>query len=696
MTHHWQMKPLPRLCLWILVRIYIFEIQDSFGDGICCANGNGFVYIYLGTTPKRDRVILFDDGNFGFGRQQSFNASDTGLLGFTSFPSNSPSTSLTPSQSAQPSRSSVLISVWIQLNVFAISISWEIIRKVDREVIFSVSPGSYGVPLARVNQTLSVEAGVEYVFVVMDIAGLGLCCDWGYGNAFVYLGSEPSDDMVLVFDDGQFELERNHTFVASSSGILDEGIPTAAPTATNVAITVFFSLDRMPEEFAWAIAEADPFSIIAGFEYGTYTVPNANVTVTLNLQQGVNYSIELADLGDNGICCTSGNGFFGISFGTVAGKQLLYYNNGSFGDYVNDFFVVSEDSITATPSSGPIVTPTLSSSTVPTIFAPSTIPSVAPSNEEPIQCFSGRTQVKVEGRGYVGMGNLKIGDSVLVRNNKYEPVYSFGHKHNSAETEYIQIFTDSSHQPIEISRDHMIFLEGLRSVPASSVEVGDNLIRDGGDPYAPLLAKVVSIKTAVRTGSYAPFTESGTIVVNGILASCFVAFQGKEHLHIGGIATPLSYQWLAHIFEAPHRIIFNLGLCKRGDETYTPEGLSHWVDAPLKVSRWMLRQHSYVLCLVLIPALASFAVVALFEYIAFRLLSVISMPFVLLAVMTVIYIFGVFAIHDVKTKMIQRCSSWRQFVGIWCGVACWVYASAACLLYLKPSSSEVAWRLDRW
>jgi len=329
--------------------MYIFEIQDAFGDGICCANGNGFIYIYLGTILKRDRIILFVDGNFGFDRQQTFNASDAGLLGFTSFPSFSPSTSLAPSQSAQPSRPSVTVSVWIRLSLIATAIGWEIIRKVDGEVVFSVPPFSYerAAALTQVNETLQLEAEVEYVFVVVNIVGEGLCCNWGYGNAFVYLGTEPSDDMVLVFDDGQFGVERNHTFVASSSGVLNEGIPTAAPTSTNVAVTVFFSLDLKPEEFAWAVAEGDPFSIVTAFEFGTYTVPNANVTETLYLQQDVNYSVELADLGDNGICCKFGNGSFGISLGTVAGEQLLYYNDGNFGDFVGGFFVVSEDNVIA-------------------------------------------------------------------------------------------------------------------------------------------------------------------------------------------------------------------------------------------------------------------------------------------------------------------------------------------------------------
>jgi len=252
------------------------------------------------------------------------------------------------------------------------------------------------------------------------------------------------------------------------------------------------------------------------------------------------------------------------------------------------------------------------------LFVPTSAPSAAPTiSPAPTRgggfniCFSGHNEVEIKGKGRVEMKNLRIGDMVLVGDNKYESVYSFGHLDDHDESEYLQIYTGSSspthRRPLEISSDHMVFVEGHHSVPASRVEIGDKLIL-GSDPHT--LVEVVAIKSIVRRGSYAPFTKSGTIVVNDILASSFVAFQDEEYLHIGGYATPLSFQWLAHTFEAPHRMICALGFC---GETYTPEGVSHWVHVPLEVSQWMLRQHLVVLCLVFVPVLAFFGVLALLE-----------------------------------------------------------------------------------
>mmetsp|Transcript_9711 Transcript_9711/g.22373 ORF Transcript_9711/g.22373 Transcript_9711/m.22373 type:complete len:455 (+) Transcript_9711:64-1428(+) len=247
------------------------------------------------------------------------------------------------------------------------------------------------------------------------------------------------------------------------------------------------------------------------------------------------------------------------------------------------------------------------------LFAPTSAPSVAPTTDEsdgPGICFSGRNVVEVKGKGAVRMKDLNIGDFVLVGDNNYEPVYSFGHVNHITKTNYLQFFfKDSFLRPLEISGDHMVFVEGYRAVPASSVQIRDRLIL-GSDTLE--LADVDGIQTVVRRGSYAPFTKSGRIVVNGILASSFVAFQDKEHLHIGEISTAFSYQWLARTFEAPHRLICHVGLC--GDvETYTREGVSHWVHVPLKVSRWMLRQHPIILCLVFVPALIFYWFVSLIE-----------------------------------------------------------------------------------
>jgi hypothetical protein len=204
------------------------------------------------------------------------------------------------------------------------------------------------------------------------------------------------------------------------------------------------------------------------------------------------------------------------------------------------------------------------------------------------------------------MKDLVIGDMVRVMNDKFEPIYSFGHKSSGETTTMLQIMTEGVLKPLEISHDHMVMVEGTRrALPASLIKAGDLLLTANGT-----LAPVLWTTQVLRTGIVAPFTESGSIFVNNILASNYISFQGSEHLVFGKLKTPFSYQWLAHAFAAPHRIAFRLGI---GHEYYTESGISHWVDLPYKVATWSLKQNTWVLVAVLLPVLVVFGFFLLLE-----------------------------------------------------------------------------------
>ena len=117
------------------------------------------------------------------------------------------------------------------------------------------------------------------------------------------------------------------------------------------------------------------------------------------------------------------------------------------------------------------------------------------------------------------------------------------------------------------------------------------------------------MKKIVLQGAYAPFTPAGAVVVNGVRASSFIALQDSETLKIAGIDTGLTFQFLAHTFERPHRLwCRHLSNCE--EVQYTTEGISLWVDVPHKVARWFLDQNSVVMVVVALPLLGLFAVLA--------------------------------------------------------------------------------------
>ena len=239
------------------------------------------------------------------------------------------------------------------------------------------------------------------------------------------------------------------------------------------------------------------------------------------------------------------------------------------------------------------------------LFEETPAPTAAPTGVPFGICFSGDSEVEVENKGSVKMSSLAVGDYVKVVDNKYEPVYSFGHKNDESSAEFLQIVTKGNRRPLELSKDHMVVIEGGRHVPASLVKRGDNLVTADGD-----LVVVKTIRTVMRKGIYAPFTASGSIIVNDIAASNYVAFQGSEYLQIAGVDTPFSFHWLAHIFNSVHRVAVMIGF---SGESYTETGVSQWVALPHKCGIWLLEQNAVVALAILLPSIALFGFVSMIE-----------------------------------------------------------------------------------
>lgn len=211
-------------------------------------------------------------------------------------------------------------------------------------------------------------------------------------------------------------------------------------------------------------------------------------------------------------------------------------------------------------------------------------------------CFSAQSTVMVKGKGEVAMDSLQIGDLVEVGRSKFSHVYSFGHHNVESPTEYLQLHHGGNKLPLEISEDHMVFVARLGAVPAGKVSVGDELVLRDNE-----LSVVTKISSVRRLGAFAPFTKTGTIIVSGVKASSYVSLQdGSGSFSIGGIDV-LSMHWLAHAYQAPHRLACLIGMCK--SETYTESGISHWVHRPLLAFTWLYNQHPIVANSLSVPAL---------------------------------------------------------------------------------------------
>ena len=180
-------------------------------------------------------------------------------------------------------------------------------------------------------------------------------------------------------------------------------------------------------------------------------------------------------------------------------------------------------------------------------------------------CFSAFDTVEAQGKGMISMDSLEIGD--YVRSGKdFSQVFSFAHLDLDREANFLQIHTEGSVAPLEITDNHMLFRND-KAVSAKEVSVGDML----GDN------KVTKITSVKRTGLYAPITYDGSIVVNGIKSSCYVQF--LDHVPAD------QHQVLEHMFFSLQRVAcsVNFGWCEA--ETYT-DGFSDY-------SRWAIKAYTY-------------------------------------------------------------------------------------------------------
>jgi len=212
-------------------------------------------------------------------------------------------------------------------------------------------------------------------------------------------------------------------------------------------------------------------------------------------------------------------------------------------------------------------------------------------------CFSSRSTVEVQDVGTITMDKLKIGDHVKTDAGRFEPVYSFGHYDNgpTQKSVFFQIHASGLTTPLELSHDHMVFIligdndqrRTRKTVTANKVQIGDTLIlikdsnKNNGEQQQHSVAVVTKISTVSRHGAFAPFTPSGMIVVNNVLASNYVSLLNDEN------DTPWWMQSVAHA-----SVWFRRVYCGRGcyGETYNDDdGIANWVRIPLAIGQFLVK-----------------------------------------------------------------------------------------------------------
>jgi hypothetical protein len=245
-------------------------------------------------------------------------------------------------------------------------------------------------------------------------------------------------------------------------------------------------------------------------------------------------------------------------------------------------------------------------------------------------CFPAESAVRGENGNKIAMKDLRIGDVVATGDNQFSRVYSFGHLDRTIKADYLELCLRNSRKPLVISESHMVLVAGGNFVRAGAVVVGDELVLEQGGT-----STVTKVTPVQRVGAYAPFTESGMIAVNGVVSSSYVSLEQHgdgSYFLLGTSVKIVSMQWLAHAFQAPHRMICRHAMQWCENETYTEDGISHWVHVPWKVSQWLLGQPVAVSAvfsiLVVMVGILLFVVETIHHFVAVLALMVLGLTLV--------------------------------------------------------------------
>ncbi|XP_068094713.1 sonic hedgehog protein [Hyperolius riggenbachi] len=211
-------------------------------------------------------------------------------------------------------------------------------------------------------------------------------------------------------------------------------------------------------------------------------------------------------------------------------------------------------------------------------------------------CFPGNASVSLEGGGTKAVRDLRLGDRVLAADEEGKLVYSdfltFLDKQEDEKKVFYAIQTAEHKQGIRLTAAHLLFVpqspangsRSLKSVFASDVRPGDQVFLADPETMALKVVTVEEVHQEEDVGAYAPVTAHGTLVINGVLASCYAVIE--EH------------HW-AHMAFTPLRFAFKLFSYLSPKDYYNPsptylqgEGI-HWYPRFLyRLGTWILDKDS--------------------------------------------------------------------------------------------------------
>ncbi|KAK5874816.1 hypothetical protein CesoFtcFv8_027367 [Champsocephalus esox] len=171
-------------------------------------------------------------------------------------------------------------------------------------------------------------------------------------------------------------------------------------------------------------------------------------------------------------------------------------------------------------------------------------------------CFPGDASVTLSSGEQKSLSDLRPGERVLtVGNDTGESIYSevllFLDRDLVTRTLFHTLHTESGAR-VSLTAAHLVFVSegnctegmlprGLRSVYASDAEPGQCVVVQAGGEGR--LSRVNRVALRASRGAFAPLTQQGTLVVNGVLVSCYAVVEQHALAHWAFSPLRILHSW---------------------------------------------------------------------------------------------------------------------------------------------------------
>ncbi|NP_001079260.1 desert hedgehog protein A precursor [Xenopus laevis] len=185
-------------------------------------------------------------------------------------------------------------------------------------------------------------------------------------------------------------------------------------------------------------------------------------------------------------------------------------------------------------------------------------------------CFPGTAMVMMGTGERKPLSELKIGDTVYTTDETGQLITSvvllFLHRNPYKTATFVLIEAEGHPSKLLVTPNHLLFIQSSSSAGflptfAYRVQIGD-LVQIYVNGTQVQSSKVVRVSLEEQTGVYAPMTEHGTLLVDGVLTSCYATVESHTLAHVSlaplrlfqGIASMLpdldmsdGVHWYCHI-----------------------------------------------------------------------------------------------------------------------------------------------------